>query len=196
MIELKNVSLAFGSRSVLKDCSLSLAQGEHCAVMGPSGCGKTTLLRLILGLQQPDSGSVSVSGRIACVFQVPRLLPWGSALENVNVVLSDRAETLPDARRRLAEVGLADAEALLPASMSGGMQQRLAVARALAYGGDILLLDEPFKGCDGDLRERLFGLVEREASGKTLLLITHDEQEARRLADRIGLLENGAVHIM
>lgn len=196
MIELKHVSLAFQDRAVLDNCSLSLADGERCAVMGPSGCGKTTLLRLILGLQRPDSGSVCVSGRISCVFQEPRLLPWYSALENVNIVLSDRAETLPEARRRLAEVGLADAEGLLPAELSGGMQRRLAIARALAYSGEICLLDEPFQGCDGALRERLFDLIERETAGKTMLLVTHDEQEARRLADRVFCMKSGALAVM
>ena len=196
MIELKNVSVAFGDRSVLRDCSFTLADGEHIALMGPSGCGKTTLLRLILGLQQPGSGSVSVSGRIACVFQEPRLLPWCSALENVNTVLSDKSETLALARRRLADVALADAESLLPAELSGGMQQRLAIARALAYGGDIFLLDEPLKGCDSELRERLLDLLVRESAGKSLLLVTHDEYEARRLADRIYAFQNGTFEIM
>lgn len=196
MIELNNVSVAFGDHSVLRGCSFTLADGERVALMGPSGCGKTTLLRLVLGLQKPDSGSVSVSGRIACVFQEPRLLPWCSALENVNAALSDGAETMDLARSYLAAVDLADAESLLPAELSGGMQQRLAIARALAYGGDIFLMDEPLKGCDSELRDRLLDLLARECAGKSLLLITHDEYEARRLADRVYRFQNGTFEIM
>ena len=98
MLELKNISVRFDGKPVLSDCSLCLGDGERLALMGPSGCGKTTLLRIALSLQQPDTGTVSgEAGRTAAVFQEPRLLPWRTAAENVNVVLSDTPETMPEA---------------------------------------------------------------------------------------------------
>ena len=100
MLEAKGLCLAFGGRAVLRDCDLRLAPGERLALMGPSGCGKTTLLRVLLSLQRPDSGEVRLrAARVGAVFQEPRLLPWRTALENVNLVLSDRAGTRDEALR-------------------------------------------------------------------------------------------------
>ncbi len=185
MIEIKNLSIAYGGESVLENVYISIAKGEKVALMGPSGCGKTSLLRTAAGLLEPASGSVEISGRISCVFQEPRLLPWLTARENVNLVLSDSPATIAEADKWLAAVGLAEAADKLPAELSGGMQQRLSIARALAYGGDILLLDEPLKGMDAALREDIAALIRREAQGRTVLLITHHEDEAKALADRV-----------
>jgi len=191
MIKLENLSFSYQEVPVLTQCSLSVPAGAHVAIMGPSGQGKTTLLRLVLGLEQAQSGNITVSGRIACVFQEPRLLPWCTALENINAVLSDRPETLPLAKQWLERVELGHAADQYPSELSGGMQQRLSIARALAYDSEILLLDEPLKGCDAALRSRLLALLQQESTGKTLLLITHDELEARSLADTVYLLEQG-----
>ena len=98
MIEARDLTVTYDSRAVLRDVTLTVPDGGHIALMGPSGCGKTTLLRILAGLQAPDAGTVRVEpGRMACVFQEPRLLPWRTAAENVNAVLSDRAQTMPQA---------------------------------------------------------------------------------------------------
>ena len=158
--------------------------------MGPSGCGKTSLMHAMAGLIKPEKGSVKVLGRVSCVFQEPRLLPWLSALENINVVLSDSAETLPEAQKWLDAVGLSEASDKRPGELSGGMQQRLSIARALAYGGDVLLLDEPLKGMDTETEDMVKSLILRESESKTLVLVTHDEAEARAFADRVYVYRN------
>lgn len=184
MIELKNVSHSFGQTPVLSNLSLTLKPGERLAVMGPSGCGKTTLLRIILGLTIPTAGILrNTFTNPGIVFQEPRLLPWRTALENVNLVLGDGTDTLESAAGYLEQVGLGDAKDKLPRELSGGMQQRVALARALAIDVDCLILDEPFKAMDESLRWQIIELVNKTQAA--VLLITHDEQEARFLNCRI-----------
>ena len=155
MIEVHDLTVTYDGRDVLHKVTLTVPDGAHIALMGPSGCGKTTLLRVLAGLRAPDGGSVRVEpGRIACVFQEPRLLPWRTAAENVNAVLSDRAQTMPQARAWLERLELGTAAEQYPAALSGGMQQRVAIARALAYDAPVLLLDEPFRALDAALRAR------------------------------------------
>ena len=186
MLELKEISLSFGGHAVLSNCSLHLAPGERIALMGPSGCGKTTLLRTALSLQQSDSGTVVCRAhKPAAVFQEPRLLPWLTALENVNLVLSDTPETLPAARAWLECMELADSAGLYPAELSGGMQQRVSLARALACEPDLLVLDEPFKGLDSALYDRILEVLKKALDGASLLLATHREEEALALGCRI-----------
>ena len=185
MIDCKNLSLSYEGERVIEGFSFHVEKGEKIALMGPSGCGKTSLLNAIAGLLKPEKGKVSVSGRISCVFQEPRLLPWLSALDNINAVLSDSSATTPEARKWLEAVGLGDAAEKRPTELSGGMQQRLSIARALAYGGDILLLDEPLKGMDADTEAAVMELILRESADKTLVLVTHDEAEAAAFADRV-----------
>ncbi len=185
MIDIRSLSLSYGGEAVLENLSLHILPGEKVAIMGPSGCGKTSLMKAIAGLLRPDSGSVTIGGRLSCVFQEPRLLPWLSALDNINVVLSDSPETLPLAKKWLELVELGGDGDKLPAELSGGMQQRLSIARALAYGGDILLLDEPLKGMDADLRGRIADLIRSQTVDKTLVLITHDRADAAAFADRV-----------
>ena len=166
MIEARDLTVTYDGRTVLRDVTLTVPDGGHIALMGPSGCGKTTLLRVLAGLQAPDSGTVRVEpGRMACVFQEPRLLPWRTAAENVNAVLSDRAQTMPQALIWLERLELADARDQYPAALSGGMQQRVAIARALAYDAPVLLLDEPFRGLDAALRARVTALIADAAKG-------------------------------
>ena len=180
MIETRDLTVTYDGRAVLRAVDLTVPDGGHIALMGPSGCGKTTLLRVLAGLRAPDGGSVRVSpGRIACVFQEPRLLPWRTAAENVNAVLSDRAQTMPQALAWLERLELSDARDQYPAALSGGMQQRVAIARALAYDAPMLLLDEPFRGLDA-------------ARAKTLVLATHDAADAAALGCAVYAYADGA----
>jgi len=192
MIELNRITLTYGNQTVLNAQCLTVTAGERIALMGPSGCGKTSLLRVIAGLVKPIRGNVSLhTDRISYLFQEPRLLPWLTAEENVNTVLSDRTDTLPEARKWLEAVGLCDAMKKYPHELSGGMQQRVSLARALAYNGDILLLDEPLKGLDPDTKADMLRLLQQHSAGKTLLLATHDRNEAAALTDRVYFYENG-----
>ena len=177
MIEVAGICVTLGGQRVLEDCSLRLGPGERAALTGPSGCGKTTLLRCVAGLVRPEAGSVRVRGRISVVFQEPRLFPWMTAAQNIAAVLP-KAEA-PAALDWLARSGLAGDADKYPAALSGGMRQRLSICRALAYGGEVLLLDEPFKGMDPPLRREMLELIDREWAGRTLLLVSH---EARDLA--------------
>ena len=185
LLTMENITLLYDDKSVLTDLSLTLSAREHIVLMGESGCGKTSLLRLIAGLIRPTSGKiVRTTDRIAMQFQEPRLLPNRTAAENINVVLSDRRTTLPEARAWLSRVGLADAADLYPDELSGGMAQRVSLARALAYRGDILLLDEPFRGLNAELREQIISLVLAEARHTALILVTHDPYEAERFSKK------------
>lgn len=182
MIEVHDLTVTYDGREVLQHVTLTAPDGAHIALMGPSGCGKTTLLRVLAGLRAPDGGSVRVEpGRIACVFQEPRLLPWRTAAENVNAVLSDRAQTMPQARAWLERLELGTAAEQYPAALSGGMQQRVAIARALAYDAPVLLLDEPFRALDTALRARVIACIAAETQGRTLVLATHDTADADAL---------------
>ncbi|MGI9488671.1 MAG: ABC transporter ATP-binding protein [Geminicoccaceae bacterium] len=184
----------------LAGVDFSIERNEFAAVLGPSGCGKSTLLRMTAGLLQPTDGHVSVYGEpigeprddIGIVFQRPTLLPWASALKNVVFPLRHAkgrvtaAET-DKARSLLETVGLAGFEDYMPSALSGGMQQRVGIARALMFDPDILLMDEPFSALDALTREEMgFELLRIcQEHGRTVLFITHSIPEAVLLADRI-----------
>lgn len=195
MIDITNLSLSYEGQRVIKNFSLRIENGEKIALMGPSGCGKTSLLSAIAGLLKPEEGSIKTDGRISFVFQEPRLLPWLSALENINAVLSDSPSSLPEAHKWLEAVGLDSDGAKLPGELSGGMQQRINIARALAYGGDILLLDEPLKGMDADTKATVWEKILSAAQGKSCVLVTHDEAEARAFADKVYVYRNKGFYI-
>ena len=184
MLKLTNISHSFAEHAVLKGKNLTIHPGQRIALMGPSGCGKTTLLRIALGLLKPTAGTAENTFRkTAVVFQEPRLLPWRTALENVNLVLGDGKSTLETAKMYLEQVHLSDAADKYPRELSGGMQQRVAVARALAAEGDLLILDEPFKAMDEALREQVIALVNQTKAA--ILLVTHEEAEAKALSCEI-----------
>ena len=184
MLKLTQIFHSYGDHPVLKDKNLTLLPGQRLAVMGPSGCGKTTLLRIALGLLKPSEGTVENTFRkTAAVFQEPRLLPWRTALENVNLVLGDGKNTLETAKICLEQVKLSDAFDKYPGELSGGMQQRVSIARALAAKGDLLVLDEPFKAMDEVLREQMISLVNQTEAA--ILLVTHEEAEAKLLGCEI-----------
>lgn len=191
MIRIDRLNIAYGGVPVLKDCSLRVAPGGRVALMGPSGCGKTSLINAVAKLVPPDSGQLQVNGRVSYVFQEPALFPWLTAEENVNVVLSDKPDTLPQARNWLEAVGLADCLNKYPHQLSGGQKQRVAICRALAFGGDILLLDEPLKGLDPDARDQVARLIVDAWKDRTLLLVTHDLWEAQTLCETVLRYRDG-----
>ena len=180
-MRIENLTVSFGERKVLNSLSLTIPESGIIMISAPSGFGKTTLLRAAAGLITPDSGSIDGFSRVGYAFQEPRLLPWRTAAENVNAVLSDRAQTMPQARAWLERLELGAAAEQYPAALSGGMQQRVAIARALAYDAPVLLLDEPFRALDAALRARVIACIAAETQGRTLVLATHDPADADAL---------------
>lgn len=203
-VDIQNVSLTFetkrsGRVQALEDFSLTIEPGTFCCIVGPSGCGKSTLLRIIDGLQKPDSGRVLLNGKtiekptldIGFVFQRYNLLPWRSVLANVEFGLENLG--VPKEKRRetavhwMKVVGLEGFEQHYPGQLSGGMQQRVGLIRALAIDPKILLMDEPFGAVDDltrmKLQEELLNLWERD--NKTVVFVTHDIEEALYLADKV-----------
>ena len=151
MLKLEKISLKYGDNTVLHDLSYEFEEGKLTAILGESGVGKTTLLNIIAGLLKPSSGRMTnTHERISYVFQDPRLFDWMTATENVSTVSND---TL--AVEMLTLMGLEDSLDKYPAELSGGMKQRVSLARALAYSPDLILLDEPFKGLDPELRREV-----------------------------------------
>ena len=193
MLNLCDLSFSYGDKTVLEHFSLSVKPGEIVAVMGASGCGKSTLLNLIAGLKKPTAGTVECHAtRISYAFQEPRLFPWLTVEENLLAVLGardDAAVELVDAT--LATVGLSNAKKLFPSELSGGMKSRVALARALAYGGDLYLLDEPFAALNEELRAELSVTLREKIkqSGASAILVTHQRADAECIADRILRLE-------
>lgn len=189
------------ARTVLRDITLDIAAGEIIALLGPSGCGKSTLLRQISGLDVPDTGEIRIDGtivsdvdqRCAVAFQEPRLLPWRTIERNIDIGLP-RSTPRGIGRDRVAEllrlVQLTDAAALRPRQISGGMAQRASLARALARGPGVLVLDEPFGALDALTRLRMQDLLLdiHRAEPATIVLVTHDVDEALYLSDRVVLL--------
>lgn len=173
MIQLRQVTAGYPGKIVLRDFSLTLPDSGAIAVMAPSGYGKTTFLRLLSGLLAPLSGSISgLEGkRAAYLFQEDRLLPWLTAEKNVEIVSGPEP-----AHFWLEQMEITDG-GQYPRAMSGGMQRRVALARAMAYGGDILLLDEPFKGLDEALRSRIAARIRGQFP--LTVLSVHDAEEAR-----------------
>ncbi|HEU4377522.1 MAG TPA: ABC transporter ATP-binding protein [Hyphomicrobiaceae bacterium] len=208
-VALDNVTHAYGGDGgvvAVDKLSLSIAQGEFAAVVGPSGCGKSTLMKLVTGLQVPRAGTIAVAGskvtgplKIAgMAFQAANLLPWRRTFENILLPLeivephrrrlrAEREAYLARVEALLAQVGLGGLGAKYPWELSGGMQQRASLCRALIHEPQLLMLDEPFAALDSFTREELWCVMRdlHAARAVTIVLVTHDLREAAFLADRI-----------
>jgi NitT/TauT family transport system ATP-binding protein len=211
-VELDRVSLRYGGADgtlALHSASLAVNEGEFLAVVGPSGCGKSTLMRLVTGLWQPSAGRVAVAGETVAgplsiagmAFQNPTLLPWRRVLDNVMLPLEvvrphrgrlrrERAAYMSRAQALLSLVGLAGFEQRYPWQLSGGMQQRVSLCRALIHEPRLLMLDEPFGALDIFTREELWAILQDVwmARRPTVILVTHDLREAVFLADRVCVM--------
>lgn len=214
-ISLENVSFSYGEKAVLRNINLHIKNGEFVSLLGASGSGKTTLLRIIAGLEKPSAGTVTDSGHTVTapslqrsfVFQNYSLFPWFSLRENIALAIKkahpelNRARRLVLARKHLELVGLADAVKKYPFELSGGMQQRGAIARALALSAPVLLMDEPFGALDPVNRSRLQDLLlsvwrNTESERKTVVFVTHDVDEAILLSDRVVMLGSSPAGII
>ena len=193
LLRFDRVSLAFGEVGVLDDVSLEVQPGEFVALVGPSGCGKTTLLNLCSGWLEPTSGRVARPDRVRMVFQQDGLFPWLTVGENVRLGLRhvrDEAARAQQADALLHLIGLGAFVSHYPHQLSGGMRQRVELARALGGGTDLLLMDEPFSSLDYLTRLKLRAELARllKEQPRTVVLVTHDIEEAAQLADRVLVL--------
>ncbi len=193
-VQVQNLVRSYEGRPVLDGLNLEIRAGEFVALLGRSGSGKSTLLRALAGLDHDvtGSGDLRVPGKVSVVFQDSRLLPWKRILDNVVLGLSD-PDPLARGRQALEEVGLSGRETAWPNQLSGGEQQRVALARSLVHDPELLLADEPFGALDALTRIRMHSLLRRlcERHRPAVLLVTHDVDEAIELADRIIVLDRG-----
>ncbi len=216
MLEISNLTHTYGSglsaHNALGGIDLSVAEGELVCIVGPSGCGKSTLLRSVSGLLRPTGGRVVLNGTpvaqtpddLAVVFQdySRSLFPWMSVADNVSLPLRRKGQGKKQRRQSaleaLEQVGLADAAGKYPWELSGGMQQRVSIARALAYRPSLMLMDEPFGSVDAQTREDLEDLTlrVRELHNMTILLITHDIDESVYVGDRVVVLSKAPARIV
>ncbi|RQO62113.1 putative 2-aminoethylphosphonate ABC transporter ATP-binding protein [Paucibacter sp. KBW04] len=208
MLSVKHITKRYGAQPVLRGIALEVAAGEFISLLGPSGCGKTTLLRILCGIETPDTGSIHLLGqditrqpasqrRFGVVFQSYALFPNLTVAQNVSYGLQDlnRRERAARALEMLALVGLAEQAHKFPAQLSGGQQQRVALARALAPRPRLLLLDEPLSALDAQVRVGLRSEIRRlqKQLGITTLMVTHDQDEALSMSDRVVLMHQGQV---
>jgi ABC-type nitrate/sulfonate/bicarbonate transport system ATPase subunit len=188
MLKIENITLKYEDKTVIDGLSYNFAEGVVTAITGASGSGKTTLLYLLSGLKKAQKGTVyNDHKRIAAVFQEHRLFPWLSAIDNITVTGADISRA-----KELLNILFPDetVDEKYPDELSGGMKQRIAIARALAYDPDILLLDEPFKGLDKETKTIVANTVFDVIKGKTCILITHDEDDLVYCQEHLRISEN------
>ncbi len=198
-IEFRAVSKRFGDNKVLDHINISLPEGQPSCLMGPSGSGKTTIINILMGLLPIDSGEVIglKNRRIAGVFQEDRLIEHWDAIKNISLVC-DKSVTKEQIKGELQQVGLEeelDRYQDKPVSLfSGGMRRRVAIVRAVLAQSEFVILDEPFKGLDDALKQQVIDYVKQKTAGKTVLLVTHDKEEARQLGGKLILLQPSLFH--
>ncbi len=202
-LELQSITKSFGERTILSSFNLSILPGSITCLFGPSGCGKTTLLNIMGGILIPDSGKVTgfPEERISYIFQETRILPWKTVLGNVLFPLLDKmpkAEALEHAHFMIRMVGLEKEEKLYPGQLSGGMKQRVSIARAFAYPGTLILMDEAFQSLDNTLKYTILDsfLEIWKQDRRTVIFVTHDIDEALFLGEQIMLLGDNPLRIL
>jgi len=200
LLTLKGLSRRFATDAGVQGIDLTLQAGEILGICGVSGCGKSTLLRLVAGRETPTAGNIEARyKRLGMVFQEPHLLPWLTAQENVALVIRNcAAESQEVASEVLASVGLANVLDQYPAQLSGGMRQRVGIARALAANPDLLLMDEPFSSLDYFTSLDLLALVRRQVLERQIavMFVSHDVREVTRLCDRVVVMGGSPGHLI
>jgi len=209
-LEIKNLCKTFDGKEILKNISFNVYDGEFLSILGASGCGKTTLLRILIGIEDADSGSILRNGMditneipskrgMGIVFQNYALFPNMTVLENVSYALKIKKETKNEANEKamdaIKKVGLEEHINKYPNQLSGGQQQRVAIARTIALNSDIILFDEPMSALDADNRLSLrkeFKRIQKEYN-ITMIYITHDQEEAFSLSDRVMVMKDGEI---
>lgn len=180
LIEINNLSKSFRQKLIIDNLSVEFYESQITCLISPSGAGKTTLFRILLGLEKQYEGEVKSDGVISVTFQEDRLFDWLSARQNIELV-SDKKK----AQELLERVKLIDEADKYPSQLSGGMCRRVALARCLAFKSDIILLDEPFKGLDTELKGSMYDLICEHTESRTVIMTTHDVAEAATIADRV-----------
>ena len=199
LLEINNLKKSFDGLEVLKDISLQVRQGEVLGIIGPSGSGKSTLLRCATGLETPDSGEIHYEGTFGLVFQNFNLFPHYSVIKNITdapikVQKRDKEEVFAEARALLAKMGLSDKEKAYPYQPSGGQQQSISIARALAMNPDILFFDEPTSALDPELTGEILKVIrDLAAEHMTMVIVTHEMNFARNVADQIIFMDKGVI---
>ncbi len=200
LLRFSAVTKSYDNDEVLGGVDFQICRGDRIGILGPSGVGKSTLLKIIAGIVTPTSGTVTNQAqRIGYVFQEPRLLPWKTARENIALGLIARSVSKKEARKKadhmLEQIGLGGFGKYFPSELSGGMVQRVSLARAFAIEPDILLLDEPFSALDAGFKEVMMGLLEDliQTCDTTVLYVSHSPEEVVRIANKIFLIFAGGV---
>jgi polar amino acid transport system ATP-binding protein len=191
MLVVENLSKSFGEQKVLDEVSLTLNRGETLVITGPSGGGKTTLLRLLNGLERPDSGVVRGVKSFGLIFQDFNLFPQYTALENLELTPRILGKQFDQAEKLLRRLGLADKLNAYPSELSGGQKQRVAIARALMLRPSVLCFDEPTSALDPSLTSDIAGLINSLKPRQTMIIVTHDIRFGKRVADKMATMTKG-----
>lgn len=201
LFEMKNITKSFEGQEVLKGISLTVDKGQVLGIIGPSGSGKSTLLRIATGLEKADGGEIIKNGSVGLVFQNFNLFPHYSVMKNIvdaplRVQKRKKEEVYAQARKLLAQMGLADKEKSYPFQLSGGQQQRVSIARALAMNPDILFFDEPTSALDPELTGEILKVIRQLADDHiTMVIVTHEMNFAREISDHILFMDRGVVAV-